>query len=214
MPRTSPLRRRDFWLVVALVLLLAGAIGVAARTVLLKAGIETYLAARGWPDARVEVKEFTLHRIALENLSLGADAPSAARIVVENYLRRPFAADVEGLRLPVDVGRVTASGSIGDDLAGWLESAASPRALVSKLVLHDAVAVVRGADGENITVTASGDVDLAEPGRGSAIEGRIAGPETDAAFRLETGPVAGLPRVHLALTGRPGCWNSACENLS
>ena len=180
---------------------MAGAFAVAARTVLLKAGIETYLAARGWPATHVDVKEFTLHRIALENLTLGAGAPSAARIVVENYLHRPFAADVEGLRLPVDVGRNAATGSLGDGLAGWLENAATPRAWISKLVLHDAVAVVRGAAGADITVTASGEIDLAEPGRGSAIEGHIAGPQTDAAFRLETGPVAGLPRVHLAMTG-------------
>ena len=201
MQQGSAIRRRDFFLVIALVLLMAGAFAVAARTVLLKAGIETYLAARGWPAARLDVKEFTFHRIALENLALGAGAPSATRIVVENYLQRPFAADVEGLRLPVDIGRGAATGSLGDDLTGWLESAASPRAWISKLVLHDAVATVRGAAGAGITVTADGEVDLADPGRGSAIEGHIAGPQTDAAFRLETGPVAGLPRVHLAMTG-------------
>lgn len=202
--------RRLFWLFLAaflMVAVIAAAIAaVAYRAPLLGFALEYYLAHEGFPDARLEVTEFSRERIAVTGVSLGEGAPSAARVAADSYLNL-LRNDVDRFRLTVESPRVavdlTQTGGPGfDQRLAQIESLLeSYRDFLPILELRDAVVSVRGESGRALTLAADVITRVDWPSFGFSVKGRATGAGAQATFDFRSGGSAEMPGMRLDANG-------------
>jgi hypothetical protein len=173
-----------------------GALAVLLRVPLLKAALRESLAAEGWPAASFDIAELTLDRVAIENISLGGDAPSARSVVLRLHLwdPEPMTAEVEGLRVPHRL-----AGGESGNICEAIDRALSPPALGllpwPRLVLRDARLELRD-DEDSVEISAEGAIDAAAAEY--SLSGAVSAPHTSAAYRLDAAAGA---RLRLAFSG-------------
>ena len=197
------MRRPPLWSLIGLLLLVLVGLAVAFRGALIGLAVESYLAGRGFPDARVEVVQLGLEQATVAAPTLGPGGPSAAQITLvyrpgEILGGRVREVRIDGLRLAIDLSApgplesLTALAGGGDGGA----PAAGPN-----VVLDDAKVLLTGTGADDIAIGLDGAVDLSGASADARLDGRVDVGHSRATFNVTASDLLEVPQLIIAGSG-------------